>query len=57
MIIIPFVNTIINPGNKEFKKYYLEDENYFTFNTQLGTTAYGHISEDIVQTDSSLMPY
>ena len=25
MIFVPFVNTIINPGNKEFKKYYLED--------------------------------
>ena len=54
---VPFVNVQVNPGSQEYRKYYLEDQNIFYFNSQLGTLAFARISEDVIKTDLSLMPY
>ena len=56
--VVPvFINTNINPGSQNYKKYYIEDQNILYFNTQLGTFAWTSIAEDIIKTDASLMPY
>ena len=33
-----FVNAVLNPGDKNFIKYYLEDRNYFSFRTTTGVS-------------------
>ena len=34
-----FLNTFINPGDTKYLNYFLEDSNYFTFNTETGVTS------------------
>jgi hypothetical protein len=51
-----FINPILNPGSKEFINYYLEDRNYFLFNTATGVTANIYYSEYSVTTDNSILP-
>ena len=57
VMAIPFVNVQVNPGSQEYKIFYLEDQNIFYFNSQLGTLAFAKISRDVIKTDLSLMPY
>jgi len=33
---VPFINTLINPGNQQYRSYYLDDSNGFSFSSQLG---------------------
>ena len=56
-MIVPVVNTAVNPGNQEYKKYYLEDQNIVTFDSLLGSYAFGYIREDKIETDMSVMPW
>lgn len=51
-----FVNTIINPQDKQYISYYIEDKNYFQFTKTLGMTANMFISSYQIDTDQSLWP-
>lgn len=51
------VNSYINPGKQDYKGFYLEDQNYFSFNSKLGVRTIAKIEEDTIETDVSLMPY
>jgi hypothetical protein len=54
---VPFINTLINPGDQDYRSYYLDDSNGFVFTSKLGSTAEGSISSDIIETDVSVMPW
>lgn len=56
-MVVPVVNSYINPGKQDYKGYYLEDQNYFNFNSKLGVRTIAKIEEDTIETDISLMPY
>ena len=50
--LIPmYINTNINPRSQNYKDYFLEDQNLFYFNTQLGVRALATIAEDTIKTD------
>ena len=51
VFLIPFINTNINPGSQQYRKYYWEDQNAFYFSSTLGTLGFAQISEDLIQTD------
>ena len=42
-LVTPLINTNINPGNSEYKEFYLNDQNMVTFSSQLGSTVKIHI--------------
>jgi len=52
-----FVNPVINAGSKTYIDYYLEDANYFTFNTLNGVSANMYFSEYSITTDHSIFPW
>lgn len=56
-LVSAIINLNINPGNEEYKTFYFEDKNHFTFNTELGVVANAFIQQDTIQTDVSIMPY
>ena len=50
--LIPmYINTNINPRSQNYKQYFLEDQNLFYFNTQLGVRTTTTIAEDTIKTD------
>lgn len=55
---MPMVTLLINPGDQDYVKYYVEDSNvfYFTMDTQ-AVAAVGQLAQMEVDTDVSLMPY
>lgn len=54
---IYFINPVINPGEKEFVSYYLEDSNYFAFDTTTGISANVFHNDFTVTSDNSIMPW
>ena len=47
----------INPGNEEYKTYFIDTQKTLVFTTGLGISAETFIREDTVDTDESLMPW
>ena len=43
-LMLPIVNTNINPGAEEYKTYYISDENWVIFDSNLGVYAYSYFS-------------
>jgi hypothetical protein len=39
----PVINVNINPGSSEYKTFYFEDQNYFTFSSNIGISAFAMI--------------
>jgi len=56
MLVMPIINTVINPADSSYKTIYIEDRNAFTFNSQMGIYATGRIQEAVVNTDISILP-
>ncbi len=52
-----YINPVINAGQKEFLRYYLEDKNYFSFDTFTGVSANLFFGEYSITTDSSILPW
>jgi hypothetical protein len=52
-----FINPNINAGSEEYLNYYLEDSNYFSFNTATGVNANLYFSEFSIETDHSILPW
>ncbi len=52
-----FMNTIINPTNKQFLSNYLDDLNYFPFTQSDGVSANFFLSSFEVTTDESIYPF
>lgn len=52
-----YINPVINAGDTEYLNYYLEDSNYFTFNTITGVNANLYFSEYKITTDHSIFPW
>jgi hypothetical protein len=52
-----YVNPVINAGDKDYLNYYLEDSNYFSFNTITGVNANLFFSEYNIETDHSIFPW
>jgi hypothetical protein len=52
-----YVNPLLNPGQKDYLRYYLEDRNYFPFNTQTGVLANLFFSDWKVSSDQSIFPW
>lgn len=52
-----FVNTVINPNDKKFISYYLEDSNYFAFDNTLGVNANLFYTDYKIQTDTTFLPW
>jgi hypothetical protein len=55
---VPFVSSIINPGDSDYAKFNVKDTNtfYFTIDSQ-AVLAKGQIAQMEVDTDISVMPY
>ena len=47
----------INPGNQEYKTYFIDTQKTLVFTTGLGISAQTFVREDTVDTDESLMPW
>ena len=56
-VVIGMVNTNINPGNADYKEYYVHDQSIFAFSSLIGNIARIPISEDTIETDNSLLPW
>ena len=56
-LVVPLINTNINPGNADYKEFYINDRNMIVFSSQLGAIGKIKIQEDTVETDNSLMPW
>ena len=54
---LPLIQTLINPGSQLYKKIYYEDESYIEFSSQLGVFGLAKIQDDVVETDTTIMPY
>jgi hypothetical protein len=52
-----YINPLLNPGDKSYINYYLEDSNYFSFNTNIGVSANLFYSEYSIETDNSILPW
>ncbi len=52
-----YINPVINAGDIEYLNYYLEDSNYFTFNTVTGINANLYFSDYSIETDHSIFPW
>ncbi len=48
---------MINAGDTDYLNYYLEDSNYFIFNTATGVNANLYFSEYHIETDHSIFPW
>ena len=46
VVSLPIVHTNINPSSENYREYYLTDQNFFTFSSQLGVMAFANIRED-----------
>ena len=56
-LFAPVISTIVNPGEKEYKQVFVEDQNFFFFSSTLGIRINGQIQQYQIETDVSLMPY
>lgn len=52
-----FLNPLINPAEKEYKSYYLEEKSYVIFGEETGSEAYVSFADYTVNTDESIWPY
>lgn len=52
-----YINSQLNPKNKDAVSYYIEDVNIFNFDLSSSFTANIHFSEFEITTDRSLMPW
>lgn len=52
-----FINSVINADENTYLKYYLEDRNYFVFDTVTGVSANLFLGDYKVTTDHSLFPW
>jgi len=57
IVDVPLVQTSINADNYKSKSLYYEDQNYFTFNSQLGIEGTFLIQQDKIETDVSILPF
>lgn len=56
-ISIYLINPVLNPGDPSFINYYLEDSNYFSFDTYTGISANLFYNDYKVTSDNSIMPW
>ena len=56
-LFAPVISTIVNPGEKEYKQVFIEDQNFFFFSSISGIRVNGQIQQYQIETDISLMPY
>lgn len=42
-LIVPVINVQLNPGSENYKSYYLEDRNYFQFDSSMGMRSVGNL--------------
>ena len=52
-----FINVVINPNQANYVKYYLEDQSFIIFGSQIGTETYLYLSDYTISTDNSIWPY
>jgi hypothetical protein len=52
-----YVNTVINAGEKTYISYYLEDRNYFSFDTYTGVSANLFFDQYNINTDITILPW
>ena len=57
VMVVATLQTNLNPSSQQYKEPFISDQQYFTFNSQLGANAFLRIQNDQVQTDLSLMPF
>lgn len=57
MVGIPFINTIINPGAKDYKSVYIEDKNQYYISPTLNPTVLAQVAEQSMASDNSLLPF
>lgn len=51
-----FTNPSINPGEKEYLSYYLDDTNEYPFSNKIGVNANLFFSQYTIKTDDSILP-
>lgn len=56
-VSIYFINLVINAGDQSYITYYLEDSNYFSFDTSTGISANLYHNDYKIITDKSIMPW
>jgi hypothetical protein len=42
-LIVPVVSVQLNPSSQNYKSYYLEDRNYFQFDSKMGMRSVGNL--------------
>ena len=54
---IPIVNTQLNTESQDYKQFYFDDINGFSFTDTFGTSSRIFIQEDVVETEESIFPF
>ena len=54
---IPLISSLVNPGNQEYKTFFIEDRGRHMFSSTLGNYLIAEVQEDTIENDISLMPY
>lgn len=57
MLSQAFINPLINPGNENYRDYYLEDRNFIAFTSRQGAIIVSHVQEYTIITDESILPF
>jgi hypothetical protein len=52
-----YSNPVINSDRKDYKSYYLEDENYVIFGDSMGSLTYVYFTDYTINTDNSIWPF
>ena len=52
-----YINPVINANEKTYISYYLEDRNYFSFDTLTGVSANLFFSQYNIETDTTILPW
>ena len=55
--MIPAISTNINAQSKNYKELYIEDNNAYSFSSQLGIIGNLTLQSDVINTDVSLLPF
>ena len=48
VFVVPLINTNINSESSTYKEFYIADQNYFRFSSQLGIHGFADIQKDVI---------
>ncbi len=54
---IVYLNTMINPGSKDYKSLYVHDSTYYRLSSGIHPIVEVDIAESVMKSDRSLMPF